>query len=255
MPYTDVSVEQRGPGRLLSVKLPVFEGPLDLLLHLIERQELDISAVSLVLVVDQYLQYLSLMRGEMKLDAAAEFLVVAAKLLLIKSRSLLPQPDPPPPPDEDDPAEELARQLEEYRHFKAIANDLRLLRADRGQMFARAPEPWEVPPTVAFSGLDVDRLIASFQAVLNRKLAEDRPAELSVVRVTQADREAAIARGLSSARSMTLDQLLDDCRTVFDVIVTFLTLLELLKQQRIRLWQGAAFGRIIISRPLAKAHG
>src|SRR5713226_6639880 len=126
--------------RLLAVKLPVFEGPLDLLLHLIERNELDISAVSLALVVDQYMQYLDLMRAEMKLEAAAEFLVVAGKLLLIKSRSLLPRTEPPADPDEaeEDPAEELARQLEEYRRFKQVAQALRELKETRGQTFGRA---------------------------------------------------------------------------------------------------------------------
>src|SRR5579884_3045423 len=102
------------PGhKLLPVKLEIFEGPLDLLLHLIERNELDISAVSLVLVVEQYMQYLELMRAEMKLEAAAEFLVVAGRLLLIKSRSLLPRADTPAEAGaepEEDPAEELARQ-------------------------------------------------------------------------------------------------------------------------------------------------
>src|SRR5579884_1790705 len=115
------------PGhKLLPVKLPIFEGPLDLLLHLIERNELDVSAVSLVLVVDQYMQYLDLMRAEMKLEAAAEFLVVAGRLLLIKSRSLLPRPEVTDDAEvaEEDPAEELARQLEEYRQFKLIAEEL-----------------------------------------------------------------------------------------------------------------------------------
>src|SRR5579885_258771 len=112
--------------KLLPVRLPVFEGPLYLLLHLIERNELDISAVSLVLVVEQYMQYLELMRAELKLEAAAEFLVVAGKLLLIKSRSLLPRVEPPVEAggEEEDPAEELARQLEEYRQFKAVAEQL-----------------------------------------------------------------------------------------------------------------------------------
>src|SRR5579862_8133716 len=123
---------QRTRSRLLPVKLPVFEGPLDLLLHLIERNELDITAVSLVLVVDQYMQYLNLMRAEMKLEAAGEFLVVAGKLLLIKSRSLLPRAEPTLEAEEEDPAEELARQLQEYSRFKEVAHQLRALKDSRG---------------------------------------------------------------------------------------------------------------------------
>ncbi len=242
-------MEQVRTHKLLPVKLPVFEGPLDLLLHLIERQELDISAVSLVLVVDQYMQYLNLMRTEMKLEAAAEFLVVAAKLLLIKSRSLLPQPEQPPLPEEEDPAEELARQLEEYRRFKAIAEDLRGIKETRGPSYARVAEPPDIPPAIKMVGLDLDRLIASFQAILNRKLSETQSGEINVSRVTQADRTAVIERGLATARTMQLETLLEDCQTVIDIIVTFLTLLELLKQRRIRVWQSSAFGSIIISRP------
>lgn len=246
------------PGhKLLPVKLPVFEGPLDLLLHLIERNELDISAISLVLVVDQYMQYLSLMRTEMKLEAAAEFLVVAGKLLLIKSRSLLPRVDPPAEVEEaEDPAEELARQLEEYRRFKQVAEGLRLLKETRGQTFARgggAPE--DVPPVVRLVGLDLERLIESFRRTLERAMesASGGPEAVAPLgpRVTQADRIAAIEAGLSAGRTLSFDRLLEDCCYVEDVIVSFLAVLELLKQARIRVWQLASFGTIVISRPSA----
>jgi segregation and condensation protein A len=236
------------PGhKLLPVKLPVFEGPLDLLLHVIERNELDISAVSLVLVVDQYMQYLDLMRTEMKIAAAAEFLVVAGKLLLIKSRSLLPRPQAA---ETEDPAEELARQLEEYRRFKQLAERLRELKDSRGQSYARAGGPPEdVPPVVKLTGLELDRLIASFRQALDRALQQmaEEPAPAGR-RVTQADRIAAIEEGLGAARTLPFERLLEDCRCVEDVIVTFLAVLELLKQARIRVWQLTAFGQIVLSR-------
>jgi segregation and condensation protein A len=238
--------------KLLPVKLPVFEGPLDLLLHLIERNELDISAVSLVLVVDQYMQYLDLMRAEMKLEAAAEFLVVAGRLLLIKSRSLLPRAEPAPEGEDEgeDPAEELARQLEEYRRFKEVAGALRDLKETRGQSFARtggAPE--DVPPVIKLAGMDLDRLVQSFQRVLERVLDElpETPPDLAP-RITQADRIGRIEQGLADARTLAFEVLLEDCRCVEDVIVTFLAVLELLKQGRIRVWQLTAFGSIVLSR-------
>lgn len=238
--------------KLLPVKLPVFEGPLDLLLHLIERNELDISAVSLVLVVDQYMQYLELMRAELKLEAAAEFLVVAGKLLLIKSRSLLPRPEPPlEAEDLEDPAEELARQLEEYRRYKQVAEALRELKDTRGQTYARtAGPPEDVPPVVKLAGLSIERLIESFQQALARAM-EQLPQEAAppAPRVTQADRINRIEAGLSAARTLAFDLLLEDCRCVEDVIVTFLAVLELLKQARIRVWQMGSFGMIVISRP------
>jgi segregation and condensation protein A len=238
--------------KLLPVKLAVFEGPLDLLLHLIERNELDISAVSLVLVVEQYMQYLDLMRAEMKLEAAAEFLVVAGRLLLIKSRSLLPQPEPVGEMDEMDPAEELVRQLEEYRQFKQIAEQLRQLKETRGPEFVRAAgAPDDIPPVVKLVGLDVDRLIDSFRLAMVRareQQPEDAALELTP-RVTQGDRIAAIESGLSESRTLPFERLLADCHCVEDVIVTFLAVLELLKQARIRVWQMASFGPIVISRP------
>ena len=240
--------------KLLPVKLPVFEGPLDLLLHLIERNDLDISAVSLVLVVDQYMQYLDLMRADMKLEAAAEFLMVAGRLLLIKSRSLLPRTEPPAGAEEtEDPAEELARQLEAYRRFKQVAQALRELKETRGQSFARAGgAPEDVPPLVKLSGLDMERLVASFQRVLERAL-EHLPQEAPQLapRVTQADRMTLIRSSLAAARSLAFDVLLEDCRCVEDVIVTFLAVLELLKQGAIRVWQLSSFGTIVITRQSA----
>lgn len=237
--------------KLLPVKLPVFEGPLDLLLHLIERNELDISAVSLVLVVDQYMQYLSLMRSELKLEAAAEFLVVAGRLLLIKSRNLLPRAEPPPDDEEvEDPAEELARQLEEYRRFKQVAEALRALKETRGQTFGRTGgAPDDIPPVVKLTGLNVERLIDSFRRTLERAMEQlpQEPAPLAP-RVTQADRIARIEGGLAAARTLAFDRLLEDCHCVEDVIVTFLAVLEMLKQGRIRVWQLASFGAIVISR-------
>lgn len=241
------------PHKLLPVKLPVFEGPLDLLLHLIERNELDISAVSLLLVVDQYMQYLNLMRTEMKLEAAAEFLVVAGRLLLIKSRSLLPRVETPSDAEEaeEDPAEELARQLEEYRQFKRVADELRSLKEGGGQAYARtAAAPDDIPPVVKLAGLDVDRLVDSFRRVLERALEQMPTAPPpDAPRVTQAGRIAVIESGLARSRTMPFDLLLEDCRCIEDVIVSFLAVLELLKQLRIRVWQRGAFGTIVLSRP------
>ena len=110
--------EQDEPG--YQVALPVFEGPLDLLLHLIERQELDITAISLAQVTNQYLEYLA-GASERDPDNLADFLVVAAKLLLIKSRVLLPQPPAPPAAEEEDLGDDLVRQLVEYKRFKEAA--------------------------------------------------------------------------------------------------------------------------------------
>jgi segregation and condensation protein A len=108
------------------VRLPLFEGPLDLLLHLIQKNELDITAISLALVADQFVEHLQTI-GQVQADLIADFLVVAAKLLLIKSRLLLPRPPVVDDEEDDDPAELLARRLREYKKFKQAAGFLREL--------------------------------------------------------------------------------------------------------------------------------
>ena len=113
---------------VFQLALPIFEGPLDLLLHLIEREELDVTNIALLAVTDQYMQYLH--SGEhINLAAMADFIQIGAKLLLLKSRALLPRPAPGDPPvvEEEDPSEDLARQLIEYKLFKEAAGQLRAI--------------------------------------------------------------------------------------------------------------------------------
>ena len=131
------------------VALPVFEGPLDLLLHLIERQELDITQVSLAQVTNQYLEYISQLR-EHDPDSLADFMVIAAKLLLIKSRALLPRPPAPPSADETDGdiGEDLVRQLIEYRRIKHAAQWLRDLEAQGRQSYIRLAHTPRLEPTI-----------------------------------------------------------------------------------------------------------
>ena len=151
------------------VTLPVYEGPLDLLLNLIERQELDITQVSLALVADQYLEHMSRL-DERDPDQLADFLVVAAKLLLIKSKALLPQPEAPEAlDDEAESGEDLVQQLLMYKRYKEISVWLREKGEQGLQSYVRvAPTP-SLARNIDLAGVTLDDLLKSVQQVLDQK--------------------------------------------------------------------------------------
>lgn len=229
------------------VRLPVFEGPLDLLLYLIERQELDISRVSLALVTDQYLEHMRLME-ERQAGELAEFLVIAAKLLLIKSQALLPQPAPPPGPEEEDVGEQLARQLAEYRRFKAVATLLRQREEEGWRSFVRLAPPPKIEPSLELN-LSLDDLLALVQ----QALAIEPPApSVGQVgprpqRISLRERIAAVEAALQKAGRLTFRGLLAGSASRLEIIVTLLAVLELIRRHRIRVEQERLFGEIWIS--------
>ena len=153
------------------LQLPVFEGPLDLLLYLIERQELDITAVSLVQVTDQYLSYL---RSGEQIDATAlaEFIATGARLLLLKSRALLPKPPVEEEPEED-LGEELVRRLREYRRFKEVAGALRDIEESGRHAYPRQAPPPSVPLPTGLDGVTLDLLLQLFHVALEREPAAE----------------------------------------------------------------------------------
>lgn len=230
------------------VQLPVFEGPLDLLLYLIERQELDITQVSLALVTDQYLEYLQRME-ERRAGELAEFLVIAAKLLLIKSRALLPQPPPPPEPGEEDVGEELVRQLEAYRRFKEVAAELRQREEEGWRSFVRLAPPPKVEPPLELN-LTLDDLVALVRQAL--ALAPEAPPVGQVgpppQRLNLEERLVAVEAAVMQAERIAFRALLSEATSRPEIIITLLAVLELLKRQRIRVEQEGLFGEIWISR-------
>lgn len=230
------------------VKLAVFEGPLDLLLHLIERQELDITRIALAQVTDQYLEYIGLL-AEIEAGALAQFLVVAAKLLLIKSRLLLPRP--PEADDEDadeeDPGEELARQLLEYKRFKEAAARLR----EREEQGLRAYVRLAVPPAgIARPNLE-DVSLGDLLAAVRQALAVHPAAPVShmvsALTFSIADMMAEIGERVVHRGQVSFQQLLAEARSRLEVVVAFLALLELIKQQKVVVRQDQLFGEIVIS--------
>jgi segregation and condensation protein A len=237
------------------VRLPAFEGPLDLLLHLIEKRQLEITTVSLVAVTDQFIEYLRAW-PDPPLARLADFITMASRLLVIKSRSLLPRTNRP----EDDAeiaeaqadAEELRRNLLEYKLAKEIATMLHQ-RADAGlQSFARTAPPQDVEATIVYTppklvGLNVSALAAAFRRVLAENTAET-PAELPLPVVTVAEKIAEIEARLALEPTLSLADLLAGQTRRIVIVVTFIAVLELWHLHRIAVRQDDLFADVTIER-------
>jgi segregation and condensation protein A len=241
------------------VRLTNFEGPLDLLLHLIKKHEVNVYDIPIALVTHQYLEYLDLMQ-EMNLDVAGEFLVMAATLIHIKSRMLLPRPDPTQEDPEEDPRDALVRRLLEHQRFKAAAELLHEKEIQRSAMWHRpdgriaevvgeAPEP-EVE-------VDLFSLMAAFRHVLDRMRARPRvilpPEQIPI----ETRIEQLMAR-LSETEACGFEELFEggDGSRPF-MIVTFLAVLEMIRLKLIRVFQSGSFGAIRVykrARPADAPH-
>jgi len=219
---------------------------LDLLLHLIEREELDITTVALAKVTDQYLAYLAeLERGQIK--ELADFLVVAAKLLLIKSQVLLPRP-PSPTPETEDVGDELVHQLQVYRRFKQVAALLHEREMQGLHGYVRIVPLPPLEPQVDLGEVTLDDLLAAVQEALDAKSAPPIGEVVAPIVVTVAEQIACIEERLTWQRQVCFREILSDTATSVEVIVTLLALLELIKQDRVRVRQERLFGEIIIER-------
>jgi segregation and condensation protein A len=227
------------------VRLQNFQGPLDLLLHLIRKHELNIYDIPIALVTQQYLEYLDLMT-ELNLDVVGEFLVMAATLIHIKSRMLLPRPDPTQDDPEEDPREALIRRLLEHQRFKAAAELLHEKEIQRSAQWGRpdgrvaevvgeAPEP-EIE-------VDLFSLMAAFRQVLERAKQRPRvlmpPEQIPIeVRIEQ------LLERLSETDACGFEELFADVQSRSGMVVTFLALLEMIRLKLIRVFQQANFGPI-----------
>ena len=228
------------------VTTPVYEGPLDLLLQLIERAELDITAVSLALVTDQFLVHIRQM--QVPADEISSFLVVAAKLIQIKSEALLPRP-PIREAGEENLGEALARQLQIYKRFKEISNWL----DDRENQNLRTY--LRVAPIPKFEGrLDLsDITLADLMAAAEDIFAEEAEKKalgtvITAPRITIREKIALIAERLGKNRKATFSGLLGKKPTRLEVVVTFLALLELVKRYRVSAQQESLFSDIHIEK-------
>jgi len=220
------------------IELPTFEGPLDLLLHLIKQHELDILDLPIAFVSQRYLEYIDVMK-ELDLDVASEYLVMAAELARIKSKLLLPpSPDDDDDVDEDelDPRAELIRRLLEYQKYKKVAAELAARDLRGRDIFVREvppPKSMEPAPLREFS---IFKLLEAFHKVLERT-SRDAPFEISAERITIQARMSQITEALRARRHCSFFSLFEEARATYDVVVTFLAVLEMTKMRITRLYQ------------------
>ncbi len=231
-----------------SVNLPVFEGPLDLLLRLIEQEQLDITTVALAQVTDQFLEHLERIPEKPAAELAG-FLVVAAKLLQIKSEALLPRP-PERDPGEEDPAEALARQVMLYRHFKEAAAELATREKDGLRTYLRlSHEPPVVDEQLDLGGLGLNELRAAMLdalADLPERPNLEQAAEPPKIRIR--DKIRWIMDLMEREHHVSFNSLLSSAASRLDIVVSFLALLELVKDRTVIASQAEAFADIELSR-------
>jgi segregation and condensation protein A len=233
------------------VRLEIFEGPLDLLLYLIKKDEVDIHSISIERITRQYLDYINTFKL-LNIDLASEFIVMAANLMYLKSRTLLPKVDQPPEEDaeEDDPRWELIRQLIEYKKFKDAAGFLSFREQEQEGRFAHQPDisekPVEEPATLA--EVSIFDLIRAFQNVLKRFEESHDFGDIIDDRYTVSDKIDLLLRNLAPGESGRFEDLFQSATTKAEVIVTFLALLELMKLNQFIVRQSELLGNIIIER-------
>ncbi len=229
------------------VRLTSFEGPLDLLLHLIKKNEVNIYDIPITRITSQYIEYIDLMQ-EMNLDVAGEVLVMAATLIHIKSRMLLPRPDPAQEDPEEDPRDALMRRLLEHQKFKAAAELLHERETLRSAQWTRPDGPIaEIagePPEPEIE-VDLFSLISAFRAVVERAKARPKlylPSE----QIPIEDRIEQLMNRLSESDACGFEDLFEDVQTKAGLVVTFLALLEMIRLKLIRVFQTGVVGPIRI---------
>jgi len=229
-----------------TVQLEIFEGPLDLLLHLIKKNEVSITDIPIAVITEQYLATLELMQT-LNLDTAGEFLVMAATLVHIKSRMLLPAGGEDAEDEEEgaDPRDELVRRLLEYQRFKDAAEQLEQRDVLTRDVFIRTAKPTEDVPVPNFRELSVFELITALRRVLER-LPKDLVHEVHLDKVTVREKMTMLLDRLRATPKILFEELFSGDRTRMDVVVTFLAMLELVKVKVIRIVQEELNGPILI---------
>jgi segregation and condensation protein A len=238
-----------------NVQLEIFEGPLDLLLHLIKKNEVSIGDIPIATITEQYLATVELMQS-LSLDVAGEFLVMAATLIHIKSRTLLPEDEEDEDDEEEgDPKEELIRRLLEYQRFKEAAHDLERQEILRRDVFTRSAAAPEVDETVEIERLSVFDLISAFRHVLER-LPDERVHEVTLERVSVREQMNVLLDMLHRKGRTVFQSLFEDAASRIEVVMTFLAMLELVKMRAVRFWQEERLGPIFLelAAPVGEIH-
>ncbi|MBA7715120.1 Segregation and condensation protein A [subsurface metagenome] len=225
------------------VKLEAYEGPLDLLLYLIKKEEVDIWDIPIAQIAGEYLGYINMMKL-LDLDVIGEFLVMASTLMKIKSRMLLPQEEGIEEEIED-PRSELVEQLLEYEMYKERAKTLAEREGAQFKLFTRPPA--EIPPSQPTFEASLFDLLTAFHNVLKEK-APEIVREIEPFKITLEEKVEEILKRLEKKDKISFSLLFKECLSKGELIVTFLALLELIKQKRVRIRQPKLFGEIALYR-------
>ncbi len=235
---------------LYELKLPVFEGPLDLLLHLIKENKIDIYDIPISFITGRYLEYIGIMK-ELNLEIAGEFLVMAATLIHIKSRMLLPLDEDAGEEEREDPRLELVQRLLDYQAFKEAACVLKEKEEEALKVFFRAPDETaggeEEEPEQYLFDVNIFDLLGAFKKVLDAVPADVKT--ITKETLTVKDRMLTITEMLESSETIRFEEIFKESRTRVQVIVTFLAILELLRLGLARAYQEKEFGHIWIIKP------
>jgi len=241
-PSSDEQGSFQAPEPGYRVRLPEFEGPLDLLLHLIRVDQIDLFNIPIVEITRQYNETLDLLR-ELNLEVAGEYLVMAATLLQIKSKMLLPQDPEVLVNPEEDPRKELVRQLEEYERYRLAAGILSQAQAEYSRVWMRPASIVSDYTGEAAVVADLFGLLTAFRRVLETLNRQEQLA-LRKDRISLLDRIRWVLEKLQQSRRTTFTGLFDGCFTRSELIVTFLALLELIRLQVVGALQAERFGEI-----------
>lgn len=232
------------PNNGYRVNVEVFEGPLDLLLYLIKKNDLDIYDIPIAFVLEEYMRYLDTIK-ELDIDLAGEFLLMAAELAHIKSQMLLPEEAPAEDEEENDPRADLVRRLLEYQQFKeASENIAQRTMLGREVFLPQAPERLETPPDGPIEG-NVYDLVEAFSKILKRFPGEAYH-EVAIDRISINERIYQITGLIKKDATVTISELLSGPVTRYDIVITFLSLLEMCRLRMIRLYQSEPFGELYV---------
>jgi segregation and condensation protein A len=229
-----------------TISTPVYEGPLDLLLQLIEHEELDITSLSLARVTDQYLNYLHNLENEATAEISA-FLVIAAKLLQIKSAALLPH-SVSNIDIEENVGKDLVYQLLEYKRYKKVSEHLLQRENNEQHTFLRLTTPSYIEPGVDLSGVTIKELVVAAIEAFSRSNSDLLHSSISKTKITIREKIQIIAKALQKRKKIGFWSLFRENRSRIDIVVTFLALLELVKQNFVKAYQVKPFDEIEIEK-------
>lgn len=231
----------------MDIKLKDFEGPLDLLLHLVSKYEMDIYDVPIVEVIEQYLAYISTLQA-MRLEVAGEYMVMASQLMLIKSRKLLPKVVEETPLEED-PEQELLSQLEEYQRYKELSKELAAQHEVRAQYFSKPKQELIYEDAQLSHDKTTLDLYLAFSKVMATKQEEIKNSHTTIERddYNIEDMMELVATRLTGHKSVELGQIFSEAQSMNEVITIFLAALELIKVGRVRAQQTENFGQVTLT--------